>query len=81
MQAHFVEEWPAHFSPFGGKRFPMGNANIWGSERVPSTRIEIKTPLNDQIADEISERASNQNLSKKLPLLMQWSFERLIMLV
>jgi hypothetical protein len=62
-----IEEWPAHFSPFGGKRFPMGNANLWGSERVPSTRIEIKTPLNDQIADESSERASNQNLSKKAP--------------
>jgi len=62
-----VEEWPAHFSPFGGKRFPMGNVNLWGSERVPSTRIEIKTPLNDQIADESSERATNQNLSKKAP--------------
>jgi len=62
-----IEEWPAHFSPFGGKRFPMGNANLWGSERVPTTRIEIKTPLNDQIADESSERASNQNLSKKAP--------------
>jgi hypothetical protein len=34
---------------------------------VPTTRIEIKTPLNDQIADESSERASNQNLSKKAP--------------
>ena len=62
-----IEEWPAHFSPFGGKRFPMGNVNLWGSERVPTTRIEIKTPLNDQIADESSERASNQNLSKKAP--------------
>ena len=62
-----IEEWPAHFSPFGGKRFPMGNVNLWGSERVPSTRIEIKTLLNDQIADESSERATNQNLSKKTP--------------
>ena len=40
-----VEEWPAHFSPFGGKRFPMGKATIWGKERVPSSRIEIKPPL------------------------------------
>jgi hypothetical protein len=62
-----IEEWPAHFSSFGGKRFPMRNVNLWGGERVPSTRIEIKTPLNDQIADESSERATNQNLSKKAP--------------
>lgn len=25
-----VQEWPTHFSPFGGKRYPMGNAKIWG---------------------------------------------------
>ena len=62
-----VEEWPAHFSPFGGKRFPMGSAKIWGGERVPSSRMEIKTPLNDQIANETSQRATNQNLSKHDP--------------
>ena len=62
-----VEEWPAHFSPFGGKRFPMGKAKVWGKERVPSSRIEIKTPLNDQIADENFKRATNENLSKRAP--------------
>lgn len=62
-----VQEWPTHFSPFGGKRYPMGNAKIWGSERVPSTRIEIKTPLNDKFAGENFERATNQNLSNKAP--------------
>lgn len=62
-----VEEWPAHYSPFGGKRFPLGNAKILGSERVPSTKIEIKTPLNDQIADENFERASSKNLTKRAP--------------
>lgn len=62
-----VEEWPAHFSPFGGKRYPIGGAKIWGSERIPSSKIEVKTPLNDQIADENSQRATNQNLAKHAP--------------
>lgn len=60
-----VEEWPAHFSSFGGKRFPMGNAKILGKERVSSTRIEIKTPLNEQIAEENFERATNQNFMRR----------------
>ena len=62
-----VEEWPAHFSPFGGKRFPMGSAKIIGRERVTSTRIDIETPLNDQIARENFQRADNQNLTKRDP--------------
>ena len=62
-----VEEWPSHFSPFGGKRFPMGNAKILGRERFTTTQIEIETPLNDQIAQENFKRANNQNLSKRDP--------------
>jgi hypothetical protein len=62
-----VEEWPSHFSPFGGKRFPMGNAKILGRERFTTTQIEIETPLNDQIAQENFKRATNQNLSKRDP--------------
>ena len=60
-----VEEWPSHFSPFGGKRFPMGNAKILGRERFTTTQIEIETPLNDEIAQENFKRATNQNLSKR----------------
>lgn len=62
-----VEEWPSHYSPFGGKRFPMKDVRIWGKERISSSRIEIKTPLNDQIADENFQRATNQNLTKRDP--------------
>jgi len=62
-----VEEWPSHFSPFGGKRFPMGKAKIWGSERIKSTKIEIKTPLNSQVADENVKRVTNPNLNKQAP--------------
>ncbi len=62
-----VEEWPSHFSPFGGKRFPMGNAKILGRERFTTTQIEIETPLNDQIAQENFKRATNQNLSRRDP--------------
>jgi len=60
-----VDEWPSHFSPFGGKRFPMGNVKILGKERIPSSNIEIKTPLNDRIAVENFERVKNQNLLKR----------------
>jgi hypothetical protein len=60
-----VDEWPSHFSPFGGKRFPMGNVKILGKERIPSSNIEIKTPLNDRIAGESFERVKNQNLLKR----------------
>lgn len=60
-----VDEWPAHFSPFGGKRFPMGSAKILGKERITSSNIEVKTPLNDRIAGENFERVNNQNLLKR----------------
>lgn len=69
-----VEEWPSHFSPFGGKRFPVGKAKIWGSERIKSTRIEIKTPLNSQVADENLKRVTNPNLSKQEPSLNSVEF-------
>ena len=62
-----VSEWPAHFSPFGGKRFPMGEITILGKERVSSSKIEIKTPLNDQVAPENFQRVTNRNLSKQEP--------------
>ena len=62
-----VEEWPSYFSPFGGKRFPMGSARIIGSERVPSPKIEVKTPLSDRISRESYNRATNGNLSKSAP--------------
>ena len=62
-----VEDWPEHFSPFGGKRFPLGNAKIWGSERIPDPRIEITTPLNDRIAKESFVRANNDNISRRAP--------------
>jgi hypothetical protein len=62
-----IEEWPAHFSPFGGKRFPMGGAKILGRERFTTTQIEIETPLNDQVAKENFMRANNENLTKRDP--------------
>ena len=62
-----VEEWPAHFSPFGGKRFPVGGVKILGKERISSSRIEIKTPLNDRVAKENFQRATNENLSRRDP--------------
>ena len=62
-----VEDWPSHFSPFGGKRFPMGSAKVIGSERVPAPRIEVRTPLNDRIAQESYSRATNGNLGKSAP--------------
>ncbi len=64
-----VVEWPSHYSSFGGKRFPLGNAKILGKERITSPRIDITTPYNDQLADENFERASNQNLSKRDPAI------------
>ena len=62
-----VEDWPSHFSPFGGKRFPMGSARIIGSERVPTSKIEVRTPLKDRIARESHDRATNGNLGKSAP--------------
>ena len=52
----------------------MGKAKVWGKERVPSSRIEIKTPLNDQIADENFKRATNENLSKRYPAVNSVEF-------
>ena len=51
-----VEEWPSHFSPFGGKRFPLGNAKIFGGERFPTSQIEVETPLNDRCILPITTR-------------------------
>jgi len=62
-----VEEWPSHYSPFGGKRFPMKNSKIWGSERISSTRLEVKTPLNDKLADENYQRRSAQDVGSSNP--------------
>lgn len=62
-----LEEWPVHFSPFGGKRFPVGNVKILGKERIDSSKIDIKTPLNDQIATENFKRVENPRLSTRNP--------------
>ena len=43
----------------------MGSAKILGKERITSSNIEVKTPLNDRIAGENFERLNNQNLLKR----------------
>jgi len=60
-----VDQWSAHFSPFGGKRFPTGKAQILGRVELPSTKIDISTPMNDTIARENFQRVDDPNLKNR----------------
>ncbi len=62
-----VEEWPSHYSSFGGKRFPVGDARILGSERITTTTISVETPLNDKFSPSNFKRADNESLSRRAP--------------
>ena len=57
-----VREWPSKYSSFGRRRFPLGNIKIIGSERVPTPRLPIKTPLNDSLSPANWERVSQNDL-------------------
>lgn len=62
-----LEDWPKYFSPFGGRRFPIGNAKILGKERISTSKIEIEKPLNQHIANENFLKADSPNLFKRDP--------------
>ena len=57
-----VREWPSKYSSFGNRRVPLGGSQTIGNERVPSTRLAVKTPLNDSLAPVNWERVSQSDL-------------------
>ena len=59
-----VREWPSKYSSFGTRRVPLGDSKTIGSERVPTTRLQVKTPLNDSLARANWERVSQNDLGE-----------------
>ena len=57
-----MREWPSKYSSFGNRRVPLGGSQTIGNERVPSTRLAVKTPLNDSLAPVNWERVSQSDL-------------------
>ena len=57
-----VREWPSKYSSFGNRRFPLAGSQTIGNERVPSTRLAVKTPLNDSLAPVNWDRVSQSDL-------------------
>jgi len=62
-----LSEWPSHYSPFGGRRYPMGSAKVRGNERVATTKIEIDTPIQLNRARENSARLDSGNINNLAP--------------
>lgn len=60
-----VQEWPSKYSSFGTRRFPTGNSKTIGSERVPTTSLQVKTPLNDSLARANWDRVSQSDLGER----------------
>ena len=60
-----VEQWPSTFSSFGGRRFPLAGKKSLGAERVPTSQLEIKTPLNQSLASANWDRVSQSSLGQR----------------
>ena len=58
-QRFSVIEWPSRFSSFGGKRFPMNNLEIKGSERVKTSIVPNQLSRNQKFAQENFERVDS----------------------
>ena len=58
-----VREWPSKYSSLEIQRFtPLAGSQTIGNERLPSTRLAVKTPLNDSLASVNWERVSQSDL-------------------
>ena len=66
-QRFSVNEWPSRYSSFGGRRFPVQNKKIWGSERLDTKIIDNKLSSNQRFATENFKRVSNLNTGNKSP--------------
>ena len=67
QQRFSVSEWPSKFSPFGGKRYPMNDKKIWGSERIKTSTIDIELPHNQNFAPENMKRSMDAKTENKSP--------------
>lgn len=60
-----VAQWPSTFSSFGSRRFPIDGKELMGAERVPFTRLEIETPLNQTFSSANTERVRQSDLGER----------------
>ncbi len=73
-QRFSVNQWPSKFSPFGGKRYPMQNKELMGSERVKTSNLPNELSENQKFAPQNFKRVMSAQTENTSPAVASVEF-------